>query len=67
MTVTPLEPLKSNVETLPAVPTTTPFSSLTVRPPIAPVPTAVRPVNAEPSPTKVVAVTTPVKTAAPEL
>ena len=51
-------PLKSIVETLPAVPTTTP-SSLIVNPPIAPRPLAVIPVKAEPSPAKAVAVTVP--------
>ena len=50
LTVTPLEPLKSSVEILPAVPTTAPLSFLTVRPPIAPVPAAVIPVKLEPSP-----------------
>ena len=49
-------PRKSRVETLPAVPTTTP-SSLTVKPPIAPTPPAVIPVRAEPSPAKAGAVT----------
>ena len=59
VTVTPLEPLKSSVDILPAVPTAVPLSFLTVRPPIAPVPTAVSPVNAEPSPLKAAAVTIP--------
>jgi len=49
VTVTPLDPLKSIVDTLPAVPTVEPLSSLIVRPPIAPVPDAVIPVKLEPS------------------
>ena len=45
VTVTPVEPLKSRVEILPPVPTTDPLWFLTVRPPIAPVPSAVIPVK----------------------
>ena len=59
-------PLKSSVETLPAVPTTTP-SSLTVNPPIAPTPPAVIPVRAEPSPEKAGAVTVDPLKVNPEL
>ena len=50
--------MKSSVATLPAVPTVT-LSSLIVNPPIAPVPAAVIPVKAEPSPEKAVALTVP--------
>ena len=51
-------PTKSKQDILPAVPTTDP-SSLTVNPPIAPVPDAVIPVKQEPSPQNLVAQKTP--------
>ena len=63
--VTPDDPLKSRVEILPAVPTVDPLWFLTVRPPIAPTPSAVIPVKAEPSPENEVAVTTPTTNASP--
>ena len=50
ITLSPLEPVKSSDDILPAVPTTTPSGPLTVRPPIAPVPAAVIPDKFEPSP-----------------
>ena len=43
ITLSPLEPVKSIEDILPAVPTTTPSGPLTVRPPLAPVPAAVIP------------------------
>ena len=62
VTVTLEDPLKSSVDTLPAVPTTAPLWFLIVRPPIAPVPDAVIPVRLDPSPKNVVAVVTPLTT-----
>ena len=50
LTVTPDDPLKSRVETLPPVPTTDPPWSFIVRPPMAPIPPAVIPVKFAPLP-----------------